>query len=99
MNVSRTVKAYAAPGPPVCHTVIDRHLCLSSGCERGACTASAPGFAQFCCVGCATGKGHSSDCDRINVHMDSLLVSHHVAVEKSAPDQAGIQSEAKKRCT
>ena len=65
-----------APGPEVGdERQIVWHLsCQSPDCDRFACTASEPGFVNFCCKGCAEDARHSADCTRLHPGRLTMLI-------------------------
>lgn len=71
---SRRYLAYAAPGPPVSNSTLEYIGCKNPDCERYSCTASAMWCSKFCCPHCASGMGHTPECDESLVYMKSLLI-------------------------
>ena len=92
-GAARTVRGFAPPGTPDCQ-IMEYHLCKNPDCNRIACTASAPGYADFCCVPCSIGAPHSSGCDTAIVAIRARLLKVG-AVEKSQSEQAEKPNEAK----
>lgn len=124
----QTFPAYAEPVKPGSQ-IIEFYACKNPKCDRFACTASAEGYAEFCCVPCSIGARHSRGCnlaiegmrarlvtpqpvcvypignttcgytERAHYRGDGSDMSHSftpaVNVEKSTPEQAEVQSEAK----
>jgi hypothetical protein len=69
----RRFLVFSPPGPP--HEPVklgERYTCKA--CERAQCTASAQWCSQFCCPGCASGEGHTTECNRIHADMLTRIV-------------------------
>jgi hypothetical protein len=64
---------YHAPGPPLEKETFFPVACKSA-CGRAVCMASAAGFSDYCCVGCAQGQGHSEKCDTNAANFEKLRV-------------------------
>jgi hypothetical protein len=73
----RTVQGFVPPGTPDCK-IVEYSLCANPKCDRVACTDSAPGYSEFCCVPCSIGAPHSRGCDIAIVAIRARLVVKHV---------------------
>lgn len=75
------------PGPPLEPVILGTHqTCKNPACDRFACTASAPGYSQFCCPACAQGKPHTGNCDTYIVQMRRRLVNVRSLMAGLYPD-------------
>lgn len=87
-------QAFAGPGTPD-YPIIEFYACKNPQCDRFACTASAPGYSEFCCPSCSIGGSHTRGCDMAIGHMRARLVDKRSTVEKSQPEQVANPNEAK----